>query len=430
VALSLFAFLFSPRSEAGGPLGRQGTPLQTSDYTLELFQGPILASSRITAMGGAASALASGAEGIAFNAASASPRDPYSTRRIDYDLTLGLTFPSSIAHTDFENSGKTFGYRDFVWATVGGVLQVGSWGVGAVVSLQNYALGAPPELRLETSDVKALTVRLFKFDLVASHAFFADQLHVGGGLRAASFNAVDPSASSSLLLGTYGVGTQAGVLWRPLRLPLRVGATVRSPVLRTLESGNGVTENVATGDRTIGRFYLPRGVQLPWELEWGTAVQFGERPLNVGWTDEQTLALPTADARRVLRSRARAMPRQKFLVSFSMLLTGPTTGAIGVASMLAQVVDRSGERASASMRAGVETEVLPNRLQLRMGSYMEPTRFRESTPRLHGTTGFEVRVFDWSAFGLFAEDNAFRISGAVDGARGYFGWSLSIGSWY
>ncbi len=61
---------------------------------------------------------------------------------------------------------------------------------------------------------------------------------------------------------------------------------------------------------------------------------------------------------------------------------------------------------------------------------MEPTRFRESNARLHGTTGFEVRVVDWSVFGIFPEDNAFRISGAVDGARGYFGWSLGIGSWY
>ena len=33
-------------------------------------------------------------------------------------------------------------------------------------------------------------------------------------------------------------------------------------------------------------------------------------------------------------------------------------------------------------------------------------------------------------FGLFPEDNSFRVSGAVDVTRGYFGWSLGIGSWY
>ena len=92
-------------ASAGGPLGAQGTPIQTSDYSLDLFQGPVLASSRVTAMGGAYSGLAEGPEGIPFNAPAASQRFPYSTQRTDYELTAGVTFPSSVAHTDFENSG-------------------------------------------------------------------------------------------------------------------------------------------------------------------------------------------------------------------------------------------------------------------------------------------------------------------------------------
>ena len=206
------------RAGAGAPLGAQGTPIQTSDYTLDLFQGPVLASSRVTGLGGAYAGLAEGAEGIPFNPAAASQRFPYSTEHLDYDLTAGVTFPASVSGTDFENSGKRFGFGNF--------------------------------------------------------------------------------------------------------------------------------------------------------------------------------------------------------------------GAVGVSSMLAQVVDRSGERATVGMRAGAETEVVPNRLQLRVGAYLEPTRFRESTPRLHGTTGFEVRVLEWSAFGLFPEDTAFRISGAVDGSRDYFGWSLGVGTWF
>src|SRR4051812_748339 len=89
--LSLFVL---PRiAHAGGPLGPQGTPIQTSEYTLDLFQGPTLASSRVTGMGGAYSALAEGAEGIPFNAAAASQRHPYSTQHTDYDLTASITFP-------------------------------------------------------------------------------------------------------------------------------------------------------------------------------------------------------------------------------------------------------------------------------------------------------------------------------------------------
>jgi hypothetical protein len=120
--------------------------------------------------------------------------------------------------------------------------------------------------------------------------------------------------------------------------------------------------------------------------------------------------------------------------------------------MLTQLVDRSGEGASLTLRAGAEAEVIPNRLQLRAGSYLEPTRFRDPefteitrlpdgsrlltsryrdpSPRLHGTAGFEVRVLEWSVFGLFADDTSFRVSGAVDASRRYFGWSLGIGVWH
>lgn len=446
VALSHSAF-------AGGPLGAQGSPIQTSNYTLDLFQGPVLASSRVTGMGGAYSALADGAEGIPFNAAAASQRYAYSTTKTDWELTGGITFPASVASTDFDNNGRTgFGYRNFVWATGGGFLQHDHWGFGASVSLQNYSLGAPQKLALDGTGVNDLTIRIFKVDAVASYGFLDDQLHIGGGLRGAVFNAVDTSQVEKLLLGTYGIGAQGGVLWRPHHLPMRLGGTIRSPVIGTITSSPNVMRDPATGDHVVGKFYLPSGVDLPWEAEWGVAVQLGPRPLNIQWADEDKLDDPEVEeerrtipatskdpahlepaykaARRVLRRRYRAVPREKVLLSFSMLVTGPTKGAVGVESMLTQVIDRSGERSSVTLRGGTEVEVVPNRLQLRAGSYMEPTRFRESTARLHATTGFELRTIDWSVFGIFPEDNAFRVSGAVDFSRGYFGWSLGLGSWF
>jgi hypothetical protein len=438
---------------AGGALGAQGGPIQTSAYHLDLFQGPILASSRVTAMGGAYSALAEGAEGIPFNAAAASQRYPYSTSRTDYDLTASLTFPTSVDRTDFDNNGHVgFGYRNFVFATLGGLLQRDHFGIGSVISLQNYSLGTPPQFTAVDSGVKDLTVRIFKIDAVVSYGFLDDELNVGGGLRGAIFNAVDTSTGDKLLLGTYGAGLQGGVLWRPKALPLRLGATVRSPVIGSIDAAPHVTTDLTSGDRRIGKFYLPQGVDLPWEVEWGVAAQIGRRPLNLPWTDEDTLVGPEVEAERridpgsrteephlepryqaahrLLRRRYRATPRDKLLVSLSMLYAGRTPGAVGVESMLTQTVDRSGEKPSLTMRGGAEMEVLPNRFQLRVGSYLEPTRFRESTSRVHGTTGFEVKLLEWSVFGLFPEDNVFRVSGAVDAAREYFGWSLGFGSWY
>jgi hypothetical protein len=440
-------------AHADGPLTARGTPIHTSDYTLDLFQGPVLASSRVTAMGGAYAGLAEGAEGIPFNAAAASQRNAYSTTTTDWELNASLTFPGSVANTDFDNNGHVgFGYDNFVFATLGGFLQHDNFGLGGNVSLQNYSLGTPRQFDLAAADVKALTVRIFKVDAVASYGFFDGQLHIGGGIRGAIFNAVDTSAGDRLLFGTYGIGAQGGVLWRPLSLPLRVGATIRSPVIGTIDAAPNVARNPQTGDRQVGHFYLPKGVDLPWEAEWGVAVQIGPRPLNVGWTDEEHYAdaevyeqqrmLPgdrrepprleprSASAHRILRKHYRLLPREKLLLSTSVLVTGPTPGAVGVESMLSQVVERSGERTSVTLRGGGEVEAIPNRLQLRGGTYMEPTRFRGSTARAHATAGFEIRLIEWSLFGLFPEDNSFRISGAVDVAREYFGWSLGVGSWY
>ncbi|MBF5066735.1 hypothetical protein G6O45_26330, partial [Salmonella enterica subsp. enterica serovar Istanbul] len=106
----------------------------------------------------------------------------------------------------------------------------------------------------------------------------------------------------------------------------------------------------------------------PWEAEWGVAFQIGPRPLNMPWTDEEKFDDPEVEeerrmlpgdrhtppyleprykaARRILRRRNRAIPRDKLLLSFSMLVTGPTSGAVGIESMLTQTVDRSGERTS------------------------------------------------------------------------------------
>lgn len=432
LAAGLLLCLASVDARAGGPLGPQGTPIRTSNYTLDLFQGPVLASSRVTGMGGAYSALAEGAEGIPFNAAAASQRYAYSTTRTDWELTGGVTFPASVASTDFDNNGRAgFGYRNFIWATGGGFLQHDHFGIGANVSAQSYSLGTPAQLGLDGAGVKDLTIRLFKVDLVASYGLLDDQLHIGGGLRGAVFTAVDTSSGEKLLLGTYGIGAQSGVLWRPHRLPLRLGGTIRSPVIGTITSSPNVMQDPTTGDHVVGRFYLPSGVDLPWEAEWGVAVQLGPRPLNIQWVDEDKLDdTENKAARRILRRRYRAIAREKVLLSFSMLVTGPTKGAVGVESMLTQVIDRSGEKTSVTLRGGTEVEVVPNRLQLRAGSYMEPTRFRQSSPRLHATTGFEVRVVDWSLFGIFPEDNAFRVSGAVDFSREYFGWSLGLGSWF
>jgi len=439
-------------ARAAGPLGDNRTPIATSDYTIDLFQGPVLASSRVIGLGGAYSALAEGVEGIPFNAAAASQRYPYSTTRTDYDLNASITFPSSVANTDFDNNGRIgFGYTGFLFLTGGLIVQHGQFGIGSNISVQNYSLDTPAD-RVTRTSIRGATMRVFKFDTVASYAFANEQFHVGGGLRGAFITATTgeiPILTESLLFGSYGLGGQGGFLWTPHELPIRLGATVRSPVIGSLSIAPNAQTN-AGGDQIIGGMYLPTGADLPWELEWGFAVQLG-RPLNIRWVDEDKLAASEPNevdaarriyartnqrepanlaARRLLHARYRAIPRRKLLLSMSMLATGPTRNAVGVESMLTQEVDRSGQRFSYTLRGGAEAEVIPHLLQLRAGSYMEPTRFRESDLRVHGTAGFEVRVLEWSVFGLFDEEAQWRISGAIDASRQYFGWSLGVGVWH
>ena len=91
IGATLAALLALPRrAEAAGPLPGPGERIQTSDYSLDLFQGPVLAGSRITGLAGAYSALAEGAEGHSFNAAAPVVRTPYSMRRTDWDATASM----------------------------------------------------------------------------------------------------------------------------------------------------------------------------------------------------------------------------------------------------------------------------------------------------------------------------------------------------
>jgi len=69
---------------------------------------------------------------------------------------------------------------------------------------------------------------------------------------------------------------------------------------------------------------------------------------------------------------------------------------------------------------------------LRGGSYLEPTRFRSSPAgaRLHFTSGLDIKLVEWSIFDIFEAGTEWRIGGALDLARDYFGWSATAGVWH
>jgi opacity protein-like surface antigen len=418
-----------------------------------LYQGPVLASARVTGLSGAVTAVGDGADAIPWNPAAVALRAPYSTTRADWEVTGGVTLPSYVRSTDFDNNGKVgFTYDNFIWLMAGGLIQYDKLAFGVIASFQNYELGTPSEtVTLPDSGeaVEAVVIRLLRIDPVVGYAFLEDQLHVGVGLRIASFYGIGRTRGGSLdpenerlLLNSNAIGAEAGVLYTPRRLPFRLGAAFRSQAVPT-ESEPGRIPANAEGDHVVGSAYLPDRLELPWEIEAGVAVQLWRRPFNLRWSDEDKVEprdsepyrrmvkgypeAPYRGARRLLRERYAAIPRERVLLSLSGALVGPVHDAVGIESMLAQRVDRSGERTVASVRAGVEAEVLPYWLVLRTGSYFEPTRFREGSPRMHGTGGLDVRVLRSRIFGLFPDDTLFRLSLAVDAARDYFGWGVGAG---
>jgi hypothetical protein len=80
------------------------------------------------------------------------------------------------------------------------------------------------------------------------------------------------------------------------------------------------------------------------------------------------------------------------------------------------------------VRFGAEGEPIENRLKLRVGSYLEPSRFAAGNARLHATLGSDVKLFSWDVFGII-DPIELRVGAAVDVAVRYINYGISVGIW-
>ncbi|NNB92850.1 hypothetical protein HI113_02840 [Corallococcus exiguus] len=385
-------------------------PLTSSNYAIDVYQGPVLAPVRVSGLAGAYAPIAEGVEGISVNTAAPAVRSLYSSKHVDYDLSLAFTFPSSLRASDFDNNGSVgFANDDFIFTQIGGLIQWGPWGLGGAASLQTYALGQDANGRL-------LNLSMTRFQFQLARGFLDGELTVGLGLRAVTLEINTAEDANNKLASMFGGNVEAGALWTPMGLPMRAALTLRAPVQGGLTPGGPTTADEA-GNVKVAGLYLPASVRLPWEIEAGVAWQFGDRPLQMPWGPDRA-------------ERYRALPRSKLLLTGSVLISGSVPNAIGFDSFLSQQLERSGRHLSISPRVGAELEPLENRLQLRAGSYLEPSRFDTVGPRLHGTASAELRLFQWSVFGLFSPDTSWRVSGFADVSRRYFGWGFGVGTWH
>lgn len=488
VATCLAAFLLvvcSRKARAGGPLGPNGSRINTSSYALDLFQGPVFAGTRVTGLAGAYVAIAEDVDGDLQNPATPAVRPFFSYSYFDYWLGFGLTFPATLSNVDFFNSGSTTHLANppdsFVFFQPAVNLQWGELGIGLTPELQQYALSN--STTTTGSPTRNVSVAIATTHLQFAHGILHNQWVFGVGARILAMNLREPGSRQAAAFSSTGNGLEFGVVWKPVGRPLRLGLAFRSGI-RTEASYRAGFLPDSNGDliATSGTdaVYLPTAVALPWDLNFGFAVQFGGRPFNPPWRrqdeliERQTLqhrlrqldrdternramaAATTPDERERIRRRfesdqqaddrelerasedARwrierdlvAMNRFYVQVAGSMVVSGAVDGAVGVESLVTQTVDRSGEQAVVSMRVGVESGVVPEYLKLRAGTYLEPTRFQDSAPRLHGTLGVDVKLARWDVFGLWPSDYMWRLGLGGDAAHRYYTWGVTIGGWY
>jgi hypothetical protein len=469
-------------------------PLCRNGYNIDLYQGPVLAPLRVTAMGGAYAALAEGVDALGQNTAAAAVRTPYSANLLDYDVTLGAYVPGAFGQTDFDNRGEA-GLNAFTFFyTFGALVQWGPFGFGFLADFQRYSL-APRE----GSGLPVSSIEIGRIHVSGGYTLLGDQLSIGGGLRGvqATVNTlaagnteqdIFPTKADNLLT-MFGVSPELGALIKPDYAPFRIGATYRMPVTASGQPAATVIRD-ASGVRRAAGLALPERVHWPWELEVGVALSAGPRPLNPRWIDphqhearaeqdvEQqrrvrhnarelelgNIAEPharehraeeldgyeryiRADEERALdrlkrqlseerRARYQNWPRARILIVAEVLVTGSTDDGVGLQSFLRQEDVQSGERTSFQPRLGIEGEPVPDRLAARVGTYLEPSRYvlPPGPGVLSGSRQHFTFGLEMRAFtwNIFgiARSTNFTVSLAGDLAPRYQNLGVSIGTWH
>jgi hypothetical protein len=325
-ALSVLWLAQPQLARAAGPLPDDGERIQTSQYAVDLSHGLVLGGSRPTGLAGAYVAIGEGVDGMLYNPAAPGVRMPYSFDDCDYDLGVGITFPALVKSADFFNSGRRttdVGVHsqgsEFLFLNVAGLLQWSAWGLGASFDLHNYGLirSRDPVTGAARDELYA---RFLTGHLQLARAI--TDLVVGGGLRVTALSIVRRDTETGVetqLFDTPGTALEAGILWRPVGLPLRLGASAHSAVAADAAVMTGEVVQDA-GDRVVpdpddptnfdapNTIYLPDRVTLPWAVSVGAAVQLGARPFNPRWINPTAVL---ANIRRHLRWRQHERRRRR-----------------------------------------------------------------------------------------------------------------------
>jgi len=457
--------------------------------SIDLFQGPVLAPARTTGLAGAFAAYAEGVDAIAANAAAVAVREPYSVTWVDHELTASISFPATFRGGDFDNDGKVgFTYQSFRFYTLGADVQIGPWGFGVLGDFQSYDLlpAAKPTDPQITETLGKLHAVLGRSLFGGQFSVAAGVRVVILSIDARQSN----SATSQFGIGATnevsmnGVGPEVGVLLRPDFAPWRLGATFRAAVEGRANASGSSTfapfvkpasnhlpwelelgAAIQLGPRPLNPSWLDPHEQEAYERK--QIEQDRARRRAAQEKELQSIVTPSVmydraselarqetvmrgeedkrlDAARttlLLERRARYAnwPRERITVLLEMLVSGTASDAVGLESFFSEQASiagmtpgtdfrRSGQTISYSPRLGLEGEPVIDRIQTRIGTYIEPSRFG-GLARQHFTFGFDVKLAAWSMFGL-APDQVWQIGGVTDLSPRYQSFGVSLGAWH
>lgn len=377
---------------------------------VELLHGPVLGSQRIIGLGGAFVAVAEGAEGHTVNPASIAVRAPWGANSwFDWDWTVDwlVTSDSSVRLGAGDRPGQGASRNAFLLGANIKLQEIGF----AIHSVSQWAdrrrarPGGGAEVVRYTQNLGVFGVAYAFLDgeLVAGLTTFAGSasmsLHrVQGNGRLAREQQVTLPQSDALWVG--------GLLLKPHGKPWRIGVTVRPEGIQgaPARSSDAATELPP----------LPDHIVVPGEIRLGAAWMLGPRRFNTR---------PAYDRARLPRwgRRYSEMHRKYTLIVAEAVVTGPSQGALNATSWFLGEREPVGESTTVGVHAGVEREVLGNRLTLRSGTYWEPSRVAERPGRAHVTTGFDLRAtlgWDW------------KIAAVADIAYAYRNLAVGVGFWH
>jgi len=383
-------------------------PITDNHYNIDIAPGPVMGSSRTMGLAGAYTSIAEGTETLYYNPAGLAIKRKWSRSYWDWDWAADWFLTGLFGGVDFENngSGTAEENRSFLALDLGTSFRVGRVGLGALFRMRRYTI--------DTEDHPRLEVRSIKVPIGLAVALFEDQLSLG--LDAVwQFLNLNDTDQGDKLVGFSGATAGLSALYRPRKLPFRLGLSAVLPGMSVRDAGGS-----AEGDPLAVRgIILPQGVAIPWSLTGGISFCSSKAPYNYPRPKSVT---PTESA----LSEEPEPPRRYLLVSMDVEVIGSSKNATGLEAFIRQERQPAGESATISPRLGVESEVVENWLRLRGGTYYEPSRFTGVEGRWHGTGGFDLRLFETHVL----VDAVWKVSAAMDAARNYTNLGLSVGWWH